>query len=205
MAKKKTTRSRKSKKPEAPKHTLPAGFWSQVSAFALIAFSVLLVVSWFGAGGPAFDWILDFSRRTIGYAVYILPIIGIYVAMAVFRAEKNKLPGIMKFASMLIVVWFAGLFGLLRQDGQASTGGFIGDTVNSGMLSLVNTPVAAFIYLLLILVTALFVVQRTINEVFASIAALVKTAEHDEESANVSVLRKAAQADSKATAPMADF
>ena len=77
MAKKKTTRSRKSKKPQAPQHTLPAGFWSQVSAFALIAFSLLLVVSWFGASGPAFDWILDFSRRTIGYAVYIVPVVGI--------------------------------------------------------------------------------------------------------------------------------
>jgi S-DNA-T family DNA segregation ATPase FtsK/SpoIIIE len=205
MAKKKTTRSRKSKKPVAPQHTLPAGFWSQVSAFALIAFSLLLVVSWFGAGGPAFNWILDFSRRTIGYAIYIVPIVGMYVAIAVFRAEKNKLPGVMKFASCLLVVWFAALFGLLRQDGQATTGGFIGDTVNSGMLSLVNIPVAAFIYLLLIIVTALFVTQRSLGELIATLAALTKTADHDENDANVSVLRKAAQADAKASAPMADF
>lgn len=205
MAKKKTTRSRKSKKPAAPQHTLPAGFWSQVSAFALIAFSLLLVVSWFGAGGPAFNWILDFSRRTIGYAIYVVPVIGIYVAVAVFRAEKNKLPGVMKFASMLLVVWFAALFGLMRQDGQATTGGFFGDTVNSGVLSLVNVPVAAFIYLLLIIVTALFVTQRSIGELIATIGALVKTAEHDENNTNVSVLRKAAQADAKASAPMADF
>ena len=205
MAKKKTTRSRKSKKPEAPQHTLPTGFWSQVAAFALIAFSLLLIVSWFGAGGPAFNWILDFSLRTIGYAIYIVPVVGIYVAVAAFRAEKNKLPGVMKFASLLLIVWFAALFGLLRKDGQASTGGFFGDTVNSGMLSLVNIPVAAFIYLLLIIVTALFVTQRSLGEVLASLAALVKTADRDEDTANVSVLRKAAQEDAKASAPMADF
>lgn len=206
MAKKKSTRSRKSsKKPSAPQHTLPAGFWSQVAAFTLIAFSLLLIVSWFGAGGPAFNWILDASLRTIGYATYVLPIISIYVAVAVFRVEKNKLPAVMKFASLLLVVWFAGLAGLFRQDGQASTGGVVGDLVNSVMLSLVNVPVGAFIYLLLIFVTSLFVMQKALGDVFAWIARAVKTREHEEDAANVTVMRKAAAAEAKPSPAMADF
>ena len=84
MAKKKSSRSRKtSRKTEAPQHTLPTGFWSQVAAFALIAFSLLLVVSWFGAGGPAFNWIRDASLRTIGYATYVLPIVSVAAANAI--------------------------------------------------------------------------------------------------------------------------
>jgi S-DNA-T family DNA segregation ATPase FtsK/SpoIIIE len=205
MAKKKTSRSRsKSKKIESPQHTLPVGFWSQVAAFILIAFSLLLIVSWFGAGGPAFNWILDASRRTIGYATYVVPIVSVYVAIAAFRVENNKLPGVMKFASLLLIVWFASLFGLLRTPGGATTGGFIGDTVNSGMLSLVNDPVAAFIYILLIIVTALFVMQRALGDVIAWLVALVRT-DQSEDTANVSVMRKVAEADAKANAPMADF
>jgi S-DNA-T family DNA segregation ATPase FtsK/SpoIIIE len=204
MAKKKSSRSRKnSRKAEAPQHTLPTGFWSQVAAFALIAFSLLLVVSWFGAGGPAFNWIRDASLRTIGYATYVLPIISVYVAIAVFRIEKNKLPGVMKFAALLLIVWFASLFGLLRQDGQASTGGVVGDTVNSGMLSLVNVPVAAFIYLLLIIVTTLFVMQKSLGDVIAAFVRMVKR-DGSENDANVAVMRKAAEADAK-SAPIADF
>ena len=204
MAKKKSSRSRKtSRKTEAPQHTLPTGFWSQVAAFALIAFSLLLVVSWFGAGGPAFNWIRDASLRTIGYATYVLPIVSVYVAIAVFRVEKNKLPGVMKFAALLLIVWFASLFGLLRQDGQASTGGVVGDTVNSGMLSLVNVPVAAFIYLLLIIVTALFVMQKSLGDVIAAFVRMVKR-DGSEDDANVAVMRKAAEADAK-SAPIADF
>ncbi len=205
MAKRKTSRSRsRSKKNDAPQHTLPTGFWSQVAAFILIAFSLLLIVSWFGAGGPAFNWILDASKRTIGYATYFVPIVSIYVAVATFRVEDNRLPGIMKFASLLLIVWFASLFGLLRATGGASTGGFVGDTVNSGMLSLVNEPVAAFIYVLLIIVTTLFVMQRALGEVIAWLIALVRS-DRSEDTANVSIMRKAAEADAKASAPMADF
>ncbi len=205
MAKRKTSRSRsRSKKNDSPQHTLPTGFWSQVAAFILIAFSLLLIVSWFGAGGPAFNWILDASKRTIGYATYFVPIVSIYVAVATFRVEDNRLPGVMKFASLLLIVWFASLFGLLRATGGASTGGFVGDTVNSGMLSLVNEPVAAFIYVLLIIVTTLFVMQRALGEVIAWLIALVRS-DRSEDTANVSIMRKAAEADAKASAPMADF
>ena len=200
MARKKTTRKRKNQKPEAPQHTLPTGFWSQVLAVMVLAFSALLIISWFGASGPVFNVIRDASLRTIGYATYVLPFIGIYVAIAVFKAENNKLPFVMKFAAVVLVLWFSGLFGLLRQDRQASTGGTIGDILNSLTLSLVNVPVAAFVYLLLILLTTLFVLRMTPGEVFARLA--VKFQNENEDESNVKVMRKAAEADTK---PMADF
>ena len=58
MAKKKKSSSRgKSKAPVAPQHSLPNGFWSQVWAVGLISLSLLLVVAWFGAGGPVLNWL----------------------------------------------------------------------------------------------------------------------------------------------------
>ena len=151
MVKKKTTRGRKSKKNQAPQHELPNGFWSQVAAVALIAFSLLLVVSWFGGGGDFLNWVRDASLRIIGWATYVVPLVGLYVAIQVFRVENNKLPGIMKFASIILILWCSGLFGLFRKDGEVSTGGVVGDTLNSAMTALVNMPVAIFIYVLLIL------------------------------------------------------
>jgi S-DNA-T family DNA segregation ATPase FtsK/SpoIIIE len=201
MARKKTSRKRKSQKNEAPQHTLPTGFWSQVIAVLLIAFSGLLVVSWFGAGGPVFNMVLDASLRTIGYATYVLPLVSIYIAVSVFRVENNKLPAVMKFAAVLLILWFAGLFGLLRKDGQASTGGTVGDLLNSLTLSLVNIPVASFIYLLLILLTTLFVLRISPGAVISSIWGLFRR-EETEDDANVAVMRKAAQSDNR---PIADF
>jgi S-DNA-T family DNA segregation ATPase FtsK/SpoIIIE len=108
-----------------------------------------------------------------------------------------------KFASVLLIVWFASLFGLMRQDGHSSTGGVIGDTVNSGMLSLVNPPIAGFIYLLLIIVTVLFVMQRAIGDVIQAFVAMFARS-NSEDSENVKVMRKAAEADQKSS-PMSDF
>lgn len=194
MAKKKTTRKRKaSKKQEAPQHALPNGFWKQVMAIALIAFSLLLIISWFGGGGPVFEVIRDFAMRTIGYAVYIFPFVAIYLAIAVFRNENNKVPGVVKFAAVLLIVWFAGLFGLLRKDGAPSTGGVVGDTVNTATLSLVNMPIATFIYVLLIAVTLLFVLRISPATVVAKIAEMVRR-DRSEDDANIKVMRKAAEA-----------
>lgn len=199
MAKKKTTRGR-SKKNQAPQHELPSGFWSQVAAVGLIAFSLLLVVSWFGGGGDFLNWIRDASLRIIGYATYVVPVVAIYVAVQVFRVEANKLPGIMKFASILVILWFSGLFGLFREDGQASTGGVIGDTLNSVMTNLVNMPVAVFIYILLIVVTSLFVLRLS----FQDVANSFKRKEAPDDAENVKVLRKSAE-DGKRDTKLPDF
>ncbi len=206
MAKKKTTRSRKSsRKNEAPQHTLPTGFWSQVAAVTLIAFSVLLVISWFGGGGDFLNWVRDFSMRMIGYATYVLPIVSMYVAVQVFRVENNKLPSVMKFAALLVIIWFSGLFGLFRQDHAASTGGVVGDSLNSVMTGLVNMPVGVFIYVLLIVITGLFVLRMSFGDLGNMVKRMFGRGEKEEDEANVKVMRKAAEDDAKHSGKIADF
>ena len=207
MAKKKTTRTRKSTKTTrtaraskaakapAPQHEVPSGFWPQVAAVLLMALSVLLVVSWFGAGGPLLNQMLEVSKRTIGWAVYIVPVVGLYVAVRIFGAENNRLPAVMKFASILIVIWFSGLFGLFREKGAPSTGGVVGDGLNSVVLSLVNIPVGVFIYILLIAITLLFVLQMRFSDIAAMFKTAVASNEKAENEANVQVMRKAAEDD----------
>ena len=106
MAKKR--KSTKKSTPTKPQHSLPVGFWSQVGAVLLILLSLLLVVSWFGVGGPVLQWIDMATIKTVGYTAYTLPILLIYLAVETFRAEENRLPAEVKFDAVLEIVWFSG-------------------------------------------------------------------------------------------------
>src|SRR5690606_12669733 len=195
MAKKKRKSASKKKAPinTGPKHVLPEGFWAQVGAVLLIVFSLLIILGWFGLGGPILDWLNEATRATIGYGVYVVPVVFIYVAVEIFRAEENRIPFVMKLATAVELIWVAGLFGLLKSEGK-TVGGFVGDTVNSGMLMLVESGVAAFIYIVLILLTALFITRTS---PFTIIKRLWEMSRRDtsEQEENVKVMRNAATLD----------
>lgn len=207
MAKKKKKSVSRKKAPvnTGPKHVLPDGFWAQVGALLLIVFSLLIILGWFGLGGPILDWLNDATVATIGYGVYVVPVVFIYVAVEIFRAENNRIPFVMKLATAVELIWVAGLFGLLKNAEGKTTGGFVGETVNSGMLMLVESGVAAFIYVVLILLTALFITRTS---PFAIIKKLWEMSRRDnsEQEQNVKVMRNAAAIDApKKGAAMADF
>lgn len=188
--KKRTTKRKSPAKNKAPQHSLPEGFWSQVGAIVLIAISILLIVAWFGAGGPVLEWVDNAAHSTIGYAVYIVPVLFTYVAIEIFRAEENKLPFVMKLATALTLVWFAGLFGLMKDGQDNATGGFVGDTLNDGVSMLVTGGVAIFVYTLLIAITILFVIRVSPMTIINKLWELMSrdTSEQDK---NVKVMREA--------------
>lgn len=210
MAKKKKrsvkrSTSRKKVVNETPQHVLPEGFWAQVGAVLLIVFSLLIILGWFGLGGPVLDWLNEATMMTIGYGVYVVPVVFIYVAVEIFRAEGNRIPFVMKLATFVELIWFAGLFGLLKNADGKTTGGFVGDLVNDGTLMLVEPGVAAFIYVVLILLTALFIVRTTPWAVIGKLWELSRrdTTEQEE---NVKVMRNAATLDApKGKGAMAEF
>lgn len=205
MPKKKKSQSRKKKSaPVAPQHSLPNGFWAQVGALILIAISILFVVSWFNAGGPVLLWLHDAAITSVGYSLYIVPILFIYVSVEIFRAENNRLPFVMKFATASAIIWFSSLFGLLKNGSGQTTGGFIGDSVNGLILQLVNSGVAAFIYILLIGITLLFIFSISPFSVIKKIWELSRrdTEEHE---ANVKVMRNAAAIDAPKSTTIGNF
>ena len=181
--------------PTKPQHSLPAGFWSQVGAVLLILFSLLLVVAWFGVGGPVLKWIDTVSLQAVGYTMYALPILLIYLAVETFRAEGNQLPLAVKFAAVLEIVWFSGLFGLLKTASRPESGGFVGDSINMGVLQMVDSAIAAIIYLVLIFITVLFITQTSPFTVFSRVWEMIKT-DRSENDKNRSVMKQAAKRDS---------
>jgi DNA segregation ATPase FtsK/SpoIIIE, S-DNA-T family len=201
MAKRKRT-TRKAK--AAPQHSLPVGFWSQVGAVLLIAISLLLVIAWFGAGGPILEWLHKAALAMIGYAVFVTPLLFVYGAVETFRAENNRLPFVVKLATALMIIWFAGLFGLIKDDAGHVLGGFVGSAVNGGMLALVDAGVAMFIYVLLIIITALFVLRISPMTVIRSFSQAVRR-DLSEEEENVKVMRRAAAADTPKPAKIGEL
>lgn len=205
MAKKKKRSSRKkSQVSSAPRHSLPSGFWAQAGAVLLIAISILFIVSWFGAGGPVLDWLAKSTLLSIGYAFYVVPIIFIYIAVEVFRSENNRLPFVMKLATVSAIIWFSALFGLLKNNDGKTTGGFVGDLVNSGMLALVNNNIAAFIYMLLIIMTGLFIFKVSPFTIIEKITQLGRRDVEEQES-NVKVMRNAAVIDGPRSTMIGNF
>lgn len=203
--KKKSSRKKAVVKSSAPKHSLPNGFWSQIGAVFLFAVALLFVVAWFNAGGPVLDWIYGATLDTIGYAVYVMPLLLIYVAIEIFRAEDNRLPLVMKIATITSIVWFAALFGLLKNQNGETTGGYVGDLVNSATLTLVNGGVAAFVYVLLILITVLFIIRVSPFTVIKKLWDLSRR-DASEQEANVKVMKNAAAIDApKSSSIAADF
>ncbi len=198
MAKRKRrAASRKKQTKQVPQHTLPAGFWSQVGAVILAAVSVLFIVAWFGVGGPILEWLQQATLSTIGYAFYVLPLVFIYVAVEIFRAEENRLPVVMQLGALLLLLWFAGLFGLLGTTGQ-NTGGFFGNLLNDGMLALLDRGVAIFVYVLLILLTTLFVIRVSPFTLIKKLWDMIRTrSEAGEQAENVKVMKRAAEVDVK--------
>ena len=188
----KKRKSSKKSTPAKPQHSLPVGFWQQVGAVLLILLSLLLVVAWFGVGGPVLEQIDAAALKTIGYARYALPILLVYLAVETFRAEENRLPVVVKIAAVLEIIWLSGVFGLLKTASHPESGGFIGDASNRAMLSMVDPAIAAIIYVVLLFITVLFITQTSPFTVFSKIWQAIRS-DRSENDKNSSVMKQAAK------------
>lgn len=193
MAKKQVKSTKgKSKKASAPKHSvLPAGFWAQVGAVLLVAFSLFLILSWFGAGGSALVAIHKGLIGFMGWATFFLPAVLIFISVEIFRDEQNRFPSLNTFGFVLILFWLSGFFGLFRVSAGLSYGGWSGEISNKIMLAMVNSMVAAIIYLLLISITLLSILRVSPIVVIKKIGEMLRTNDFTTESKNVKVFEKA--------------
>lgn len=206
MVKKRNTTKKKSapKKPTAkksapaaPQHALPEGFWSQIAAVGLIAFSIVIVVSWFGKGGPVIDWLHQMLFWLLGFASYILPIIFVFIAVKIFQSEGNKVPLVVKIAGALAVLWVTGIVGIVMAgvaNGQPA-GGVVGQGLNGGALQLVDAPIAVFLYVLLLSVTIMFMLSKTPREALEGVKGALATKTAAEDEANAALIKQVNAAD----------
>lgn len=201
MAKRRTTRgkgrktasrSRNATREVAAQHELPGGFWRQVFAVLMLAVAIMLVMTWFGSGGSALNNIHSGATWLIGFAAYLIPILLVYLAVMIFRSDDNTLPIVMWIAAVLMVVWVAGIMGIPTIGQTEPTGGVVGEGLNSVAIQFLAPGVAVFIYLVLIFITAIFILQTNPATVFRAIFSMFKTTKKDEDAKNAKLARKAA-------------
>ncbi len=191
MAKKKTRKRKSSRKDPAPQHELPGGFWRQVMAVLMIAAAIMLVMTWFGSGGSLLNNVHSGATWLIGYAAYLVPVLLVYLAVMIFRSDDNRLPVVVWFTSILMVVWGAGMTGIPTIGQPKPTGGVVGEWLNGIVTQILDPGVAVFVYLVLIFITGIFILQTNPATVFRAISDMFRTTKKDEDTRNLSKARKA--------------
>ena len=162
--------ARKSSQKEAPvEHELPGGFWRQTFAVIMIALALFFVITWFGHGGSALNAFHDTILKGIGLATYFIPAILVYLAVRIFRAENNRVAFPVYIASILMLLWLAGIGAIWN------FGGIVGDWLNGIMTKALDQGFVIFIYILLVFITLAFILQLSPITMFKGTKNLVKT------------------------------
>lgn len=189
----KTTRGKASargRKKSAPAHELPGGFWRQIVAILLAVVGVVLVLTWMGDGGSALQAVDSVLNDCIGKAKFLLPVLLFWMAWKIFRSEGNRLAPVIWIASILMIFWVAGAFGLSSVGTAERNGGAVGEWLNGFMTQILEPGVAILLYVILIFVTALFILQLTPGMVAEKVGDLFRTKEVDEKTTKKAKVEK---------------
>lgn len=202
MAKKKR---RALKKAPTPQHTLPEGFWQQATAVILVVLGILMLLALFGTGGPILESLHAALKWLVGWAVILLPAIAVYIAVAIFRAEANRIPVVVVLATILFVTEIAAFVHLFSVDPlvfnaarSQNGGGVVGYGADKIMLSLLDAKTTGLILAVLAFITSLFVLKLSPMDVINWFGNVFKR-EVSTEDHNREVAEKAAQFDKKST------
>ncbi len=164
----------------APEHELPGGFWRQIMAILMLVLAVVFIFNWLGDGGPVLAAIDSGIYAGIGCAEYMIPVLLVWLAVKIFRSEDNRLPVVMWMTSLLMIVWVAGVAGVPTYGQAEPTGGMLGEWLNNVMFQIGNAGVVVFIYIVLMFVTAIFILQTNPVTVFKAVGRMFKTKEKEE-------------------------
>ena len=180
----------------APEHELPGGFWRQVVAVLMLVLAVVFIFNWLGDGGPVLQSVNQAIYSVIGYAEFLIPVFLVWLAVKIFQSDDNRVPVVVWVASILAIVWAAGLAGVPTHGVTSPTGGMVGAWLNDIMFQIGNAGVAVFIYVVLLFVTAMFILQKNPATVFKAIGRMFHTGEK-EAGKNEKVARDAEKTEGK--------
>lgn len=172
-------RSTRGRKKAAPAHELPGGFWRQIVAILLALVAVFLVLTWMGDGGDLLNSVDGFLAKALGNAKYVVPVLLIWMAWKIFRTDNNRLAPVVWIASSLMVFWAAGACGLSSVGAENPNGGVVGEWLNQFMVQILNPSAAIIIYVILIFVTAAFILQMNPVQMVETVGNLFRTTEKD--------------------------
>lgn len=154
----------KSRRKPAASHTLPPYFWSQVGGILLGVVTLILTAGLFSAGGRLPIQFARLVRSLLGWTAFIIPVIFTIQIVQIFRQPDKRVPTAIWVSTVLFLTLMSGLFQLTLADPTSPTvaadgggGGLLGWRVASWTLGFVNVPIAALVYIVLMLILLLFI------------------------------------------------
>lgn len=165
-------------------HTVPSHFWGQVGAILLALVTVMLTLGLFGIGGTLPLELATAVRWLLGWTAFVIPIVFAIQIIQVFKQPEDRIPVVIWVATILFLSIFAGLFQLfivdpksliLAQEGNG--GGTVGWAVADFTLSFVNVPLAAVIFVALLMVLVMFIFSISPKALVDGVSGFFKTEE----------------------------
>ena len=150
--------------PTAAVHTVPKHFWSQVGAILLAVITAILVAGLFGMGGELPVKFAEAVRWLVGWTAFVIPAVFAIQIVQVFRQPDARIPAVIWISTIVFLALFSGTFQLTLSDPTSlllaqtgNGGGTIGWAVADAALGFVNVPIAALIFVTLMLVLLMFI------------------------------------------------
>lgn len=175
-------KSRSSKPAPTAVHTVPKNFWSQIGAIVLAVMTAILIVGLFGFGGKFPVGFAEFTRSIIGWTAFVIPAVFIVQIVQVFKQPDARVPAVIWVSTIMFLALFSGTFQLMLSDPtslalaqQGNGGGIIGWGVAKTTLGFVNVPIAALIFVTLILILLLFIFSISPKALIDAISGMVKS------------------------------
>lgn len=159
---------KKKKKEENPKHVVSSGFWRQVGAVFLIIFVLITYLGLIGVGGIFPVTFANILLWLIGWAAWLLPLLLLWQAIQIFKAENNRISPVTWVATVLFTWFSSGIFQLfLTNPNELSAtlepiggegGGLLGWVLDAKVFAgLFDAPVLGLILFILCIVLLLYV------------------------------------------------
>lgn len=161
-------------------YELPGGFWRQTFAVILILVAVVFVASWFGSDANVLAKLHDGGMMAFGWGIFFVPVALVFLAVKIFRAHNNKLPVVVYFAMLLLLILVSGLFGAIGYE-RGGFGGVVGTFLNRYVAMNLGTLVSLIVYLVLIFLVTIFVLQMSPKAAFKQMKDSVKREKREAE------------------------
>lgn len=158
----------------------------EIVAIVLVATALLLVITFFGAGGSLTDSILKSLKVIIGVVIYALPAVLLFMAVRLFTEKEDS----SKRAWVGLVVTVVALAGLLHamvdqnqslqiaQNGKG--GGLVGYLISSGLLAFLSKVSVAILLIAVVLIGLVLSLNIKFSEVFSSLVKLMRSQSDDD-------------------------
>ena len=165
----------------------------------MIALALFFVITWFGHGGSALNTVHETILKGLGLATYFIPALLVYLAVKIFRAENNRVAIPVYFASIIMLLWLSGIGAIW------GFGGLVGDWLNGIMQKALDQSFVIMIYIVLVLITSLFLLQLSPLTLMKGTKNLVKPSKKssEDQSATPEKNKKFGQLDIKVNSGLA--